>query len=42
MTCRWCVEDAYDLLLCFGFTDEQARALADSRDTVFLVPVGAR
>lgn len=34
------VSRATALLLRAGFTEKQARALARSRDTVFLVPVG--
>lgn len=34
------VSRATALLIRAGFTWEQARALARSRDTVFLVPVG--
>ena len=41
MTCRWCIDDAFALLVDFGFTVEQASALLASRDTVFLVPVCA-
>jgi hypothetical protein len=41
VTCRWCIDDAFALLVDFGFTPEQAAALIASRETVFLVPVRA-
>lgn len=41
MTCRHCVEDAFALLVEWGFTPEQASGLVSTVSTVFLVPVGA-
>lgn len=41
MTCRWCVDEAFALLVEFGFDPEQASALLASQTTVFLVPVAS-
>lgn len=41
MTCRWCIDDAFALLVEWGFEPEQASALLASRTTVFLVPLVA-